>query len=141
MCVVFFEDEADGMTHVWDSLNTEQYVNLTTFRKNGDGVPTPVWFVRDGDKLFIYTQANSGKVKRIRNNAQVTLAACNVRGEAHGELLNAHARILTADESTHIEALFDKKYGATKRFFAFLGFLNRLFRGAQAERIYLEVAA
>jgi len=49
-------------------FTSQQYLNLETFRKNGAAVKTPVWFVQDGDAIFVRTLANSGKVKRIRNN-------------------------------------------------------------------------
>ena len=49
-------------------FTSQQYLNLETFRKNGAAVKTPVWFVQDGDATFVRTLANSGKVKRIRNN-------------------------------------------------------------------------
>ena len=53
----------------FQNLNGHQYMALTTYRRSGAGVPTPVWFAQDGDRLFIVTQDGSGKVKRIRNNA------------------------------------------------------------------------
>ncbi len=129
------------MAHPFDSLNSEEYISLTTFRKNGDGVPTPVWFVRDGDKLYVYTQAHSGKVKRIRNNGQVTVAACDVRGNVHGEPIAAQARVLTPAESTHLERLFDAKYKLMKSFFGCFGTISRLLGRKEGERVYLELTA
>jgi PPOX class probable F420-dependent enzyme len=53
-------------------LTGYECVCLTTFRKNGEAVPTPVWFAESDGKLYIYTANSSGKVKRIRNNASVS---------------------------------------------------------------------
>jgi len=62
------------------SFKKQKYLNLETLRKSGVGVRTPVWFVQDGNVLFVRTIADSGKVKRIRNNPQVNIAPCKVDG-------------------------------------------------------------
>lgn len=69
----------DSMTSL-DQLTQQQYMNLETFCKSGVGVKTPVWFVQDGDTIFVRTVANSGKVKRIRNNGLVNIAPCKANG-------------------------------------------------------------
>jgi PPOX class probable F420-dependent enzyme len=58
----------------------QNYISLETFKKSGEGVKTPVWFVAYRDALYVYTEADSWKVKRIRNNSRVRVAVCNVRG-------------------------------------------------------------
>ena len=65
----------------------QKYISLETFKKNGQGVRTPVWFVLHNDTLYVYTEANSGKVKRVRNNPQVRVAVCNMRGDVKGPWL------------------------------------------------------
>lgn len=62
-----------------------KYINLATYRKNGGLVPTPVWFVQDQKGLYVRTIANSGKVKRVRNNPQVQVAVCDARGNLLGD--------------------------------------------------------
>ncbi|MEU6182867.1 PPOX class F420-dependent oxidoreductase [Streptomyces coeruleorubidus] len=57
-----------------------RYVLLTTFRRDGRAVPTPVWVMRDGDCLAVWSVADAGKVKRIRNSGRVTVAPCDWRG-------------------------------------------------------------
>jgi len=52
----------------------QKYINLETFRRDGRGVRTPVWFVQDGASLYVRTVADSGKVKRIRNQTQVNIS-------------------------------------------------------------------
>jgi PPOX class probable F420-dependent enzyme len=103
----------------FDQLSEQQYLNLETFRKNGAGVRTPVWFVQDGDTLFVRTAANSGKVKRIRNNGQVNIAPCKMDGALLGEWLPAKAReVIDDDTSQKVDRLLDRKYGLMKKMFA-----------------------
>lgn len=102
-----------------DLLTQQQYLNLETFRKSGVGVKTPVWFVRDGDSLYVRTLANSGKVKRIRNNARVNIAPCKVDGALLGDWRPATAReVKDSDISRKVDRLLDKKYGLMKKMFA-----------------------
>ena len=63
------------------SLGEQQYVELTTFRRNGDGVSTPVWIAPDGDDLLIVTVDGTGKTKRLAHTARVELRPCTVRGQ------------------------------------------------------------
>lgn len=92
----------------------EKYVNLATYRKNGTAVYTPVWFAEEGDQLYIYSLANAGKVKRIRNNPRIKIAPCDVRGKVKGKWVEAEARIVEASESEHGHKLLNKKYGMLK---------------------------
>ncbi|TDJ11009.1 MAG: PPOX class F420-dependent oxidoreductase [Deltaproteobacteria bacterium] len=78
------------------AIGDETYVNLATFRKNGNEVRTPVWIAPDGDRLLVYTNAKSGKVKRIRNQGRARLAPCDMRGKLRGDWLDASARMLDA---------------------------------------------
>jgi uncharacterized protein len=80
------------------TLEGHKNINLTTFRKSGEPVTTPVWYVvRDG-KLYVRTGAGSGKVKRIRNDPRVRLAPATVRGKRRGPESEARARILGPGE-------------------------------------------
>ena len=102
-----------------DPLMKQQYLNLETFRKNGAGVKTPVWFVQEGDTLFVRTIANSGKVKRIRNNGQVNIAPCKMDGSLLGEWFPARARERKDDDTSRkVDLLLDRKYGLMKKLFA-----------------------
>ena len=102
----------------FDPLTEQQYLNLETFRKNGIGVRTPVWFVKEGDILFVRTAANSGKVKRIRNNGQVNIAACKLDGSLLGKWLPAKASELKDDDTGRkVDRLLDRKYGLMKKIF------------------------
>jgi len=103
----------------FNQLTQQQYINLETFRKSGVGVKTPVWFVQDGDILYVRTVANSGKVKRIRNNGQVNIAPCKADGALLGDWFPATAReVKDADTDRKSDRLLDKKYGLMKKMFA-----------------------
>ena len=82
---------------------------LETFRRNGEGIKTPVWFVEQGDKLYVSTITSSGKAKRIRNNPRVRVAPSTVRGSVKADWLAGTARVLA--KSPQIIDLFRKKYG------------------------------
>lgn len=103
----------------FESLHRQQYLNLETFRRSGESMKTPVWFVEDGDILYVRTIANSGKVKRIRNNGQINIAPCKVDGTLLGEWIPASAREVTDnDTASQVDRLLDKKYGLMKKMFA-----------------------
>lgn len=93
-----------------DRLAAEKYVLLTTFRKDGRAVPTPVWAVRDGDALAVWTVANSGKVKRIRRSGAVTVAPCDVRGRPHGPAVPGQASLCDLAGTRRVRELLKQKY-------------------------------
>ncbi|EEP72725.1 hypothetical protein MCAG_03051 [Micromonospora sp. ATCC 39149] len=109
-----------------DRLGAEKYVLLTTFRKDGRAVPTPVWVVRDGDALAAWTASASGKVKRIRRSGDVTIAPCDVRGRPHGAAVAGRATICDPTETLRIRELLKQKYRLLGRL-SLLG--SRLRRG------------
>ncbi|CAN5227694.1 hypothetical protein BH11ACT5_BH11ACT5_15680 [soil metagenome] len=65
------------------ALGDESFVSLTTFRKSGEGVSTPVWIAREGDTLIVTTPSRTGKVKRLRNDSRVELRPSNRMGKVH----------------------------------------------------------
>jgi uncharacterized protein len=102
-----------------NQLSRQQYLNIETFRKTGVGVKTPVWFVQDGDTIFVRTVADSGKVKRIRNNGQVKIAPCKQDGTPVGDWMPAMAREIKDSEiDRKVDRMLDKKYGLMKKMFA-----------------------
>ncbi len=109
-----------------DLLQGHSYLNLETFRKSGAGVRTPVWFVQDGETLFVRTVADSGKVKRIRRNGRVNVAPCKADGALLGEWLPAQAHEV-GDEAIarKVDGLLDRKYGLIKKLFALVAVLQR----------------
>jgi len=101
------------------TFDHQQYLNLETFRKNGNWVKTPVWFVEDGGTLFVRTDATSGKVKRIRNYQQVHIAPCKMDGALLGDWIEASARQVSDPEiDRKVDRLLGKKYGLMKSLFS-----------------------
>jgi len=92
----------------------QKYVNVATYRKNGTAVYTPMWFAEEGGELYVYSLANAGKVKRIRNNPRVKIAPCDVRGKPKGAWIEAEARIVDRSAAEHGHKLLNKKYGLLK---------------------------
>lgn len=77
-----------------DSIRGQKYISLTTFRKNGVGVATAVWFGEEDGKLYVMTRSDMGKTKRIRNNPQAKVAPCTISGKVTGIEVAATARLL-----------------------------------------------
>jgi PPOX class probable F420-dependent enzyme len=124
-------------------LDKQSYLNLETFRKNGVGVRTPVWFVADpttnlrsgGAKLYIYTVENTGKVKRVRNNPRVRVAPCDRTGGLKGEWIDASAKVVEGAEADRGSKLLTQKY-FLKRIFD----LFAMFRAAKREVLVITPA-
>lgn len=93
-------------------LHDAKYIALETFRKNGQGVKTPVWMVSQGEYLSVWTAAKSGKVKRIRNDGRVRVCASDWRGKPLGDWIDARARV--HDDPSVVKSynrLLGAKYG------------------------------
>ncbi|MDI6102838.1 PPOX class F420-dependent oxidoreductase [Actinoplanes sp. NEAU-A12] len=98
-----------------EQLGSEKYVLLTTFRRDGRAVPTPLWVVPDGAGLGFWTVAGSGKLKRIRNSGRVTVAPCDMRGNPTGAAIEATARIGDHADRLRVGEGIKKKYGVLGR--------------------------
>jgi PPOX class probable F420-dependent enzyme len=110
-------------------LQGHKYINLETFRKNGQGVRTPVWFAEEPPqgppaKLYVYSTADSGKAKRIRNNGHVGVAPCDMRGKLLGEWIEARAEIVEGQEAQHGMELLNKKYLPWKQLLGFFALFS-----------------
>jgi uncharacterized protein len=97
---------------VLDEIGRSRYVSLTTYRRNGTAVATPVWHVVDGGELFVVTEVDTGKVKRIRNNGAVVVTVCDFRGRiAPGAPSAAGTARLLDDAATQAaRVLLARKY-------------------------------
>ncbi len=116
-----------------DQFKKEQYINVETFRKNGEGVKTPVWFVEFENQLCFTTEPYSGKVKRLRNNPKVNVAPCKMDGSVTGEWHPGMVRFMASDEIKAIEKIYNKKYGVMKILFD----LPNLFK--KTERSFISI--
>lgn len=103
----------------------QKYLNLETYRRNGNGVRTPVWFVEHDGKLYVRTGASSGKAKRMRNFPQVQVAPCKAQGEVIGQWVKGTARRVDNHMADPINRLFSQKYGLQKTFFDLVGWLQK----------------
>jgi PPOX class probable F420-dependent enzyme len=108
------------------ALAGEKYISLTTFKKDGTAVATPVWVVSDdGRRLLVLTGPQTWKVKRLRRDPRVIVAASDFRGRMRGEPFEGVGRLLDIPQGSLVEPLLDQKYGLTRRL---LGVFNRLVR-------------
>ena len=97
------------------AFDNEEYISLETYRKTGVAIATPVWFAEKDGVFYIYSVADAGKVKRIRNNPTVRIAPCQFRGELKGDWVEATARIVTGSDEDRSHDLLDRKYGWKKK--------------------------
>ncbi|MBJ7902831.1 PPOX class F420-dependent oxidoreductase [Streptomyces sp. NPDC003656] len=119
-------------------LGAGKYLLVTSYRKDGTPVPTPVWVVRDGDALGVWTTADSWKVKRIRRRADVLVGPCDMRGNATGEPVPATAEITDADTTARYRSLIARKYGIVGRLTLLGSKLRRGVEGTVGIRITLK---
>ncbi len=120
-----------------NDVQNAKYIALETFRKNGQGVITPVWMAADGGRLYVWTDGTSGKAKRIRNNGRVRLCASDARGTPQSEWVEAQARVL--EQPTDVQATEKRmaaKYGLLFRLFGVMGKLT----GRVSNRAALEIS-
>lgn len=114
-------------------LQGHNFMNLTTYRKSGVAVVTPVWFAQKADKIYVFTGGESGKVKRIRNNGKVEVGPCDRSGKPLGEVQSAVARLLAPAEHKSADEIITQKYGWQKRLFGLIGRFRR------AQPYYIEI--
>jgi uncharacterized protein len=119
---------------VFKCFEKQSYLNLETYRKTGKAMRTPVWFSQDGEKIFVRTTKNAGKVKRVRNNSQVRIVPCAVNGDVQGEWIPARGRLATQQEAEQANQLLNKKYGFQKHMFEMMSKL----RGGKWDVITIE---
>ena len=92
-------------------LNDPHYIAFESYRKNGDGVNTPLWVVEENDNLYAWTAGDSWKVKRVRNNSKVRVAVSDSAGKPKGEWLDAVATVNDSPaEEQKIRRFLIKKY-------------------------------
>ena len=115
-------------------LAAEDHVSLATYRRSGVAVPTAVWFVLHDGALYARTLADAGKVKRLRNRSDVTVAPCSGTGQVTGPAHRGVARLVPESEeiAQAADRLLDEKYGERRRRLARA-------RSADIEMLYIEV--
>ncbi|MEU1286982.1 PPOX class F420-dependent oxidoreductase [Kitasatospora sp. NPDC005856] len=118
-----------------ERLAASRYVLLTTFRRDGRAVPTPVWVMGDGDCLAVWSAADAGKVKRIRNSGRVTVAPCNWRGVPKGESVPGVAELPADRDTVHYLDLMKRKYGLVAR----VGLLGSRLKGSRYRAVGIRI--
>lgn len=126
------------------TLGGEEFISISTLKRDGTTVATPMWVVESDGHLYIWTGDRTGKVKRIRNNPKVTLAPCTRTGKLTGDPMPAVARIVATSELPHLWRLFPAKYGWQLRLILTLERVSALLRigpfHKQGERVYVELS-
>lgn len=108
------------------ALARAPFIALTTFRRDGTPVSTPVWCVAQDGALLVFTEAQSGKAKRLRRSSRVSVAPCTARGRPRGPSVDATAEVVEGTEQ--VEALLAAKYGLVWRGYTLLMRLTRRVR-------------
>ena len=130
-------------TPLFATLAGAQFISLTTYRKSGEAVATPVWFAIAEPRATIYveSEAQTGKVKRIRQTTRVTLAPCTFGGTITGPTIEASARVVSDEEEmTLAESTLTHKYGVRRRLAtSFTVKLRQLLRKPAFQTVYLAI--
>ncbi len=92
------------------ALARGRYISLTTYRRDGRAVATPVWFALDGSRIIVWTDAASGKAKRVRANGRAAIAASDGRGRTRQPPMEARARVLPESEFGRANGILTAKY-------------------------------
>jgi PPOX class probable F420-dependent enzyme len=119
----------------FDSLHAHKYCLLTTFRRSGEPIPTPVWFGLADGKVYFRTEAGVGKVKRIRNDPRVRVAPCTLRGRPLGPPAEGRARVLGPEDAERAERAIAANYGLARRLYEAIGE-----RFSSIDQVYIEIA-
>jgi uncharacterized protein len=126
-------------SEAFTALGREKFVSLTTYRRSGDAVSTPVWIGQDGDAFVVTTAEQAGKVKRLRNNPRVQLRACSRTGRVGDQAIpvSGTAEILTDDQSrSRLTEVIRRKYGLEYRV---VTALERVMRSGPGTRVILRI--
>jgi uncharacterized protein len=116
------------------ALEGHKYCLLTTYKRDGEAVPTPLWFGLADGKAYFRTYADAVKIKRIRNNPEVLIGPCDPRGKPKGPMAKATARVVSDQEKLRAEEIVQSNYGLMRRIYK-SGYSGRV------EDVYVEVTA
>lgn len=126
--------EDDAIDGDLKPLRDHSYAVLVTFRRNGESVPSPVWFGVDANgRAYVQTRHDAGKVKRLRNDSRVLIAPSNNRGKPTAAAIRGRGRVLPTEEWAHAEATLAAAYGAGRRVY------RRVLAGPEEFEAYIEI--
>ena len=128
-------------SYTFTNLDKEKYMSLTTFRKSGEAVITPMWFAESRGTIYAETGVNAGKLKRIRQMERVTLAACTMSGKVTGSEFEGQARLVSEVQEMNVARVaLSKKYGLTRSVYYFLlNILSTMRRKPQTNLVYIAI--
>jgi len=110
-----------------------RYLSVTSFKRDGTGVSTPVWFVSDGSRLLALTDLHSAKVRRVRRDPRVLVASCRADGNLRGEPVPARVEVLTeTPDLERVQKLLLERYRLTYRVVMLVYRLGRRLRGERS---------
>jgi hypothetical protein len=116
-----------------EALFPGRYLSVTSFKRDGTGVATPVWFVSDGSRLFALTDLHSAKVRRIRRNPRVLVASCRADGKLRSDPVPARVTVLTSTpELDRVQKLLIERYRISYRLVMLIYRLGRRLRGRRS---------
>ena len=122
-----------------DDLAAGKYISLATFKRDGSRVATPVWVTRDGDHLYVITDPNSGKAKRLRNSARAEVAPCDARGKTSSDYVPASAVLLDEAGTKKVKDLVNAKYGLVGRGIQLMGKLRSAVGRGSNQQVGIEI--
>jgi PPOX class probable F420-dependent enzyme len=126
--------DEDGVDGDFSALRGHTYAVVVTFRRNGDAVPSPVWFGVDGDgAAYFKTRHDAGKVKRLRNDSRVLIAPSSLRGKPTGPAVRGTGRVLPKEEWPHAERTLASAYGGGRKA------SERLIGGPEESSAYIQI--
>jgi len=127
--------------YAFSTIKREQYIRLTTFRKYGQTVDTPVWFAVHNGTVYVATGAQTGKVKRIRHTPRVFLAPSTASGKVKAAAVEGKARIVTEVQEIYIaKAALQRKYGFKRAIYGSIAHFMSFLKGRQArDSVYLAI--
>jgi uncharacterized protein len=120
-------------------LGYAKYISLTTYRKSGEAVATPVWTIPIDDKIYVSTGTRTGKAKRLRNNEHATVALCDMMGKNVGPAHKATARLVPYAEHPEFRDLALRKYGFQQRVAEALDKVRNHSKKPVGERVLIEL--
>jgi len=120
------------------SLASERFISLSTYRRSGVAVSTPVWIARDGDALIVTTPDDTGKVKRLRNSPRVEVAPSSRMGKVADDAPHKVGVAVIEEETERLTEIFRRKYGMEYRIFMFV---ERRIAKKQKPRVILRITA
>jgi PPOX class probable F420-dependent enzyme len=124
-----------------DDLGKEKYISLATFKRDGTEVATPVWVAKQGNHLYVITEATSGKAKRLRNSSRARIAPCDMRGNVQGPYTDVTAVLLDSAGTESVKKLIDGKYGLMGKVFTVMEAVRRtISRSGESARVGIKIS-